>query len=54
MKTVEDPVVKIKLKEVAKQIKNSVLNKKRIDEKKISPFYRCWSPIGAAAWLSEE
>jgi|TARA_B100000073_G_C23711449_1_gene564389 hypothetical protein len=35
MKTVEDPVVKIKLKEVAKQIKNSVLNKKRIDEKKI-------------------
>ena len=35
MKTVEDPVVKIKLKEVAKQIKTSVLNKKRIDEKKI-------------------
>ena len=35
IKKVDDRVVKIKLKEVAKQLKNSVLNKKRIDEKKI-------------------
>ena len=35
LKQVKDDVVRIKLKEVAKQIKNSIVNKKRIDEKKI-------------------
>tara|TARA_R110000796_G_scaffold20843_1_gene61816 strand:- start:1006 stop:1866 length:861 start_codon:yes stop_codon:yes gene_type:complete len=35
LKHVDDAVVKIKLKEVAKQLKNSIVNKKRIDEKKI-------------------
>ena len=35
LKKVDDDVVKIKLKEVAKQLKNSVVGKRRIDEKKI-------------------
>jgi len=35
LKKVDDDVVKIKLKEVAKQLKNSVVSRKRIDEKKI-------------------
>ena len=35
LKKVDDDVVKIKLKEVAKQLKNSVIGKRRIDEKKI-------------------
>jgi len=35
LKHVKDEVVKIKLKEVAKQIKNSVINKRKIDENKI-------------------
>ena len=35
LKQVKDDVVRIKLKEVAKQLKNSIVNKKRIDEKKI-------------------
>jgi hypothetical protein len=35
LKSVDDAVVRIKLKEVAKQLKTSVLNKRKIDEKKI-------------------
>ena len=35
LKYVDDKVVKIKLKEVAKQLKSSVVNKRKIDEKKI-------------------
>tara|TARA_B100000780_G_C21104005_1_gene445666 strand:- start:345 stop:1205 length:861 start_codon:yes stop_codon:yes gene_type:complete len=35
MKQVKDEVVRIKLKEVAKQLKDSIINKRKIDEKKI-------------------
>ena len=37
---VDDRVVKIKLKEVAKQLKNSLTNKNKIDEKKILNILR--------------
>ena len=40
LKQVKDDVVRIKLKEVAKQIKYSIVNKKRIDEKKILKVLR--------------
>ena len=40
LKKVDDKVVKIKLKEVAKQLKNSLTNKNKIDEKKILNILR--------------
>ena len=40
LRKVDDKVVKIKLKEVAKQLKNSLTNKNKIDEKKILNILR--------------
>ena len=46
LKYVEDEVVKIKLREVAKQLKEAVVGKRKIDEKKILNVLRLSELIG--------